>query len=98
MWQSGGAGRERFGICMRREGPLGGDCLVCVVPADSRQAGSGISAAREGDLNRSIGGCLHVNISYEASSLQQVRVLQNVSIEEQIAILKSVITPLFWML
>lgn len=79
MWQSGGAGKEQFGICMRREGPLGGDCLVCVVPADSQQAGSRIPAAGEGDLALLIGGCLHVNISCKASSLQQVRIPQNVS-------------------
>lgn len=51
MWQSAGAAKERFGICMRREGPLGGDCLVCVMPADSQQAGSRISPGRKGDLD-----------------------------------------------
>lgn len=51
MWQSAGAGKERFGICMRREGPLGGDCLVCVMPADSQQAGSKISPGRKGNLD-----------------------------------------------
>lgn len=48
MWTSAGAGKQPFGICMRREGPLGGDCLVCVMPADSQQAGSRISPAGGG--------------------------------------------------
>lgn len=95
MAESGGAGKERFGICMRREGPLGGDCLVCVMPADSQQAGSRNSPAREGDLYPIDRRLPPHKYLLPALRLQQVRILQNVSIEQQIAILSSIITP-FW--
>lgn len=65
------------------------------MPADSQQAGSRNSPGREGDLYPIDRRLPPHKYLLPASRLQQVRILQNVSIEQRIAILRSIITP-FW--
>lgn len=82
MAEPGGAEQDRIRICMRREAPLGGDCLVCLTLSDSRRVGSRRSLSWRKRLMSFID---HRLLLYKielllTSRLQQVRSLMNSSV------------------